>query len=164
MKLKFFIDCFINQRSFPNTIKWIDEPLRALFRSVIPLWGKLSIQCFCSISVLFVLAFQASCLLHLSTLICTHTFLSSLIQSVSYLKSSWVKYSCLVFSLFVVHFIKDKDKKTTDPSTRDYAMVDKSKKKKKETDENAYATVDKSKKSKKVCSGHVLYPHYFCIS
>ena len=77
-----------------------------------------------------------------------------------------MKYSCLVFSLFVVHFIKDKDKdkKTADPSTHDYAMVDKSKKKKKETDENAYATVDKSKKSKKVCSGHVLYPHYFCIS
>ena len=75
-----------------------------------------------------------------------------------------MKYSCLVFSLFVVHFIKDKDKKTTHPSTRDYAMVDKSKKKKKETDENAYATVDKSKKSKKVCSGHVLYPHYFCRS
>ena len=75
-----------------------------------------------------------------------------------------MKYSCLVFSLFVVHFIKDKDKKTTDPSTHDYAMVEKSKKKKKETDENAYATVDKSRKSKKVCSGHVLYPHYFCRS
>ena len=75
-----------------------------------------------------------------------------------------MKYSCLVFSLFVVHFIKNKDKKAADPSTHDYAMVDKSKKKKKETDENAYATVDKSKKSKKVGSGHILYPHYFCIS
>ena len=75
-----------------------------------------------------------------------------------------MKYSCLVFSLFVVHFIKDKDNKTADPSTDDYAMVDKSKKKKKETDENAYATVDKSKKSKKVGRGHVLYSHYFCIS
>lgn len=72
-----------------------------------------------------------------------------------------MKYSCLVFSLFVVYFIKDKDKKTADPSTHDYAMVDKSKKKKKETDENAYATVDKSKKSKKVGSGHVLYAYYY---
>ena len=66
-----------------------------------------------------------------------------------------MKYSCHVFSLFVVHVIKDKDKKTADPSTHDHAMVDKSKKKKKEADENAYATVDKSKKSKKVGIGHV---------
>ena len=53
------------------------------------------------------------------------------------------------------------DKKTADPSTHDYAVVNKSKKKKKEEDENAYATVDKSKKSKKVGSGHVLYAHYY---
>lgn len=156
-----FIEVFIKQRSFPNTIKLIDEPLKALFRSEIPLWGKLSIQCFCSI---FVPAFQASCPLYLSTLICTHTFSSSLIQSLSFSKSSWVKYSCLVFSLFVVHFIKGKDKKTADPSSHDYVVVDKSKKKKKETDENAYAIVDKSKKSKKVGIGHVLYPLTFIVN
>lgn len=58
-----------------------------------------------------------------------------------------------------IHSIKDK--KTADPSSHDYAVVNKSKKKKKEADENAYATVDKSKKSKKVSSGHVLYAHYY---
>ena len=75
-----------------------------------------------------------------------------------------MKYSCLVFSLFVVHFIKGKDKKTADPSSHDYVVVDKSKKKKKETDENAYAIVDKSKKSKKVGIGHVLYPLTFIVN
>ena len=46
-------------------------------------------------------------------------------------------------------------------STHDYAVVNKSKKKKKEEDKNAYATVDKSKKSKTVGSGQVLYSHYY---
>ena len=60
--------------------------------------------------------------------------------------------------LFVVYSIKDTDKKTADPSTHDYAVVNK---KKKEEDKNAYATVDKSKKSKTVGSRHVLYAHYY---